>query len=149
MFSLGWLDDLPRFQSLRNLNLADNDLGHFPAAVLLLPAVTELNLAGNKLYDLPPQISKLRKYESKNVVYKTNALSFYTNLFKNKCEQILHLNPSPSGFLSEIFIECLSNFMAWFSLKVLKLFYQKKFFVSHQIFVRLKSKRVLFSNVSF
>lgn len=60
-FTVGWLDDLPRLESLRSLNLADNDLRSCPAALFQLNALTELVLSGNKLSELPAAIGKLRK----------------------------------------------------------------------------------------
>lgn len=59
---MGWLDDLPRLESLRSLNLADNDLRSCPSALFQLNALTELVLSGNKLSELPAGIGKLRKY---------------------------------------------------------------------------------------
>lgn len=58
----GWLDDLPRLQSLRHLNLAENDVGpSLPAPLLQLTSLTELNLSGNRLVDIPEEIGGLRK----------------------------------------------------------------------------------------
>ncbi|XP_070202182.1 PH domain leucine-rich repeat-containing protein phosphatase 2-like isoform X2 [Littorina saxatilis] len=59
IYTIGWLDDLPRFQSLRSLNLADNDLRVFPLALCLIRTLVELNLASNKLEEVPPQIAEL------------------------------------------------------------------------------------------
>ena len=61
IYTIGWLDDLPRFQALRSLNLADNDLRVFPLALCLIKTLVELNLATNKLEDVPPQIAELTK----------------------------------------------------------------------------------------
>lgn len=61
IYTIGWLDDLPRFGTLRSLNLADNDLRVFPLALCLIKTLTELNLATNKLEDVPSQIAELTK----------------------------------------------------------------------------------------
>uniref|UniRef100_A0A1I7ZCU3 PPM-type phosphatase domain-containing protein n=1 Tax=Steinernema glaseri TaxID=37863 RepID=A0A1I7ZCU3_9BILA len=53
---IGWLDDLTRFQSVRVLNLADNALRVFPAAVTEMPSVQELVLCGNRIPLVPPSI---------------------------------------------------------------------------------------------
>jgi len=51
-----------RFANLRSLNLADNDLTTFPLAVCRMRTLTELNLASNKIEDVPPTIADLEKY---------------------------------------------------------------------------------------
>ncbi|KAL4235210.1 PH domain leucine-rich repeat-containing protein phosphatase 2 [Mactra antiquata] len=56
IYTIGWLDDLPRFTHLRSLNLADNNLRSFPLAVCKMKTLTELNLASNKIEDIPPTI---------------------------------------------------------------------------------------------
>ncbi|KAK0416541.1 hypothetical protein QR680_012550 [Steinernema hermaphroditum] len=53
---IGWLDDLTRFQSVRVLNLADNALRVFPAALTEMTAVQELVLCGNRISVVPPSI---------------------------------------------------------------------------------------------
>lgn len=50
-----------RFTHLRSLNLADNDLRCFPMAVCKMKMLTELNLASNKIEDIPPDITDLEK----------------------------------------------------------------------------------------
>lgn len=63
--ALGWLDDLSAFPSLRHLNLADNRLPKFPASLLQLDGLTELDLSGNKIAAIPPNIRLLAKFASK------------------------------------------------------------------------------------
>uniref|UniRef100_A0A914ULP1 PPM-type phosphatase domain-containing protein n=1 Tax=Plectus sambesii TaxID=2011161 RepID=A0A914ULP1_9BILA len=72
--SVGWLDDLARLQSLRSLNLADNDLRSFPTALLQLTALTELALAGNGLTELPTHIGLLSNLTTLNL--SNNRLSW-------------------------------------------------------------------------
>ena len=50
-----------RFYVLRSLNLADNDLRCFPMALCKMKLLTELNLASNKIEDIPPDIMDLEK----------------------------------------------------------------------------------------
>ncbi|XP_055331496.1 PH domain leucine-rich repeat-containing protein phosphatase 2-like [Paramacrobiotus metropolitanus] len=59
IYTIGWIDDLPRFTQLRSLNLANNDLRNFPLAVCRIRTLVELNMASNKLEDLPSQIADL------------------------------------------------------------------------------------------
>ncbi|XP_013390226.1 uncharacterized protein LOC106158698 [Lingula anatina] len=59
IYTIGWLDDLPRFRHLRSLNLADNNLGVIPTSIYLIKTLVELNVASNKLEDIPSQISNL------------------------------------------------------------------------------------------
>lgn len=59
IYTIGWLDDLPRFTALRSLNLADNQLPSFPLSLCRIRSLVELNLASNKLEDIPAQISEL------------------------------------------------------------------------------------------
>ncbi|XP_060073754.1 PH domain leucine-rich repeat-containing protein phosphatase 2-like [Ylistrum balloti] len=59
IYTIGWLDDLPRFSNLRSLNLADNDLQCFPIAVCKMRTLTELNVASNKITEIPSEISDL------------------------------------------------------------------------------------------
>ena len=61
IYTIGWLDDLPRFTRLRSLNLADNNLAAFPLAVCYIKTLVELNVASNKLEELPPEIGELTK----------------------------------------------------------------------------------------
>lgn len=63
IYTIGWLDDLPRFTNLRSLNLADNDLQCFPVAVCKMRMLTELNLASNKIEDIPPDIVDLENLQ--------------------------------------------------------------------------------------
>lgn len=53
-----------RFSNLRSLNLADNNLRCFPLAVCQMKTLTELNLASNKIEDIPPTIKDLEKLVS-------------------------------------------------------------------------------------
>lgn len=62
IYTIGWLDDLPRFTFLRSLNLADNQLMTFPLSLCNVRSLMELNLASNKLEEIPPQICELVKY---------------------------------------------------------------------------------------
>jgi Leucine-rich repeat (LRR) protein len=57
----GWLEDISKFPSLRQLNLADNRLQTFPNAIFLLSGLTELDLSGNRLPNLPSNIRLLTK----------------------------------------------------------------------------------------
>ncbi|XP_059164436.1 uncharacterized protein LOC131947287 isoform X2 [Physella acuta] len=59
IYTIGWLDDLPRFTGLRSLNLADNQLTSFPASLCQIRSLMELNLASNKLDEIPAQIAEL------------------------------------------------------------------------------------------
>ncbi|XP_069113658.1 PH domain leucine-rich repeat-containing protein phosphatase 2-like isoform X2 [Argopecten irradians] len=59
IYTIGWLDDLPRFSNLRSLNLADNDLQCFPISVCKMKTLTELNVASNKIPEIPSEISEL------------------------------------------------------------------------------------------
>ncbi|XP_052816622.1 PH domain leucine-rich repeat-containing protein phosphatase 2-like isoform X2 [Mya arenaria] len=63
IYTIGWLDDLPRLTNLRSLNLADNNLSCFPLAVCRLRMLTELNLASNKIEDVPPTIVDLENLQ--------------------------------------------------------------------------------------
>ncbi|XP_053401154.1 PH domain leucine-rich repeat-containing protein phosphatase 2-like isoform X2 [Mercenaria mercenaria] len=63
IYTIGWLDDLPRFTHLRSLNLADNDLRCFPMSVCKMRTLTELNLASNKIEDIPPDIVDLENLQ--------------------------------------------------------------------------------------
>ncbi|XP_071092127.1 PH domain leucine-rich repeat-containing protein phosphatase 2-like [Haliotis cracherodii] len=64
IYTIGWLDDLPRFTHLRSLNLADNGLVNFPQAVCRMRTLTELNVASNKLEEIPSQISDLANLQA-------------------------------------------------------------------------------------
>jgi PH domain/leucine-rich repeat-containing protein phosphatase len=46
---------------LKSLNLSDNDLRVFPLALCLIKTLVELNLATNKLEEVPAQIAELSK----------------------------------------------------------------------------------------
>ncbi|XP_021366210.1 PH domain leucine-rich repeat-containing protein phosphatase 2-like isoform X2 [Mizuhopecten yessoensis] len=59
IYTIGWLDDLPRFSNLKSLNLADNDLQCFPMAVCKMRTLTELNVASNKIMEIPTEITDL------------------------------------------------------------------------------------------
>ncbi|XP_012938360.1 uncharacterized protein LOC101860377 [Aplysia californica] len=59
IYTIGWLDDLPRFTMLRSLNLANNQLSTFPLSLSSIRSLMELNLASNKLEEIPPQIVEL------------------------------------------------------------------------------------------
>ncbi|KAH3770493.1 hypothetical protein DPMN_171780 [Dreissena polymorpha] len=63
IYTIGWLDDLPRFTNLRSLNLADNSLDCFPLAVCKMRTLMELNLASNKIEDVPPTIVDLENLQ--------------------------------------------------------------------------------------
>ncbi|XP_061163217.1 PH domain leucine-rich repeat-containing protein phosphatase 2-like isoform X1 [Saccostrea echinata] len=56
IYTIGWLDDLPKFHSLCSLNLADNNLSNFPVALCQMVTLTELNIASNKIKEIPPEI---------------------------------------------------------------------------------------------
>nr|XP_034338092.1 PH domain leucine-rich repeat-containing protein phosphatase 2 isoform X2 [Crassostrea gigas] len=56
IYTIGWLDDLPKFHSLCSLNLADNNLSNFPAAICQMKTLTELNIASNKIREIPSEI---------------------------------------------------------------------------------------------
>ena len=57
---VGWL--FFRFTRLRSLNLADNSLLSFPLSVCQIRTLVELNIASNKLEEIPPDIADLTKY---------------------------------------------------------------------------------------
>ncbi|GFR82039.1 PH domain leucine-rich repeat-containing protein phosphatase 1 [Elysia marginata] len=59
IYTIGWLDDLPRFNCMRSLNLADNQLTSFPLSLTNIRSLVELNLASNKLEEVPAQIAEL------------------------------------------------------------------------------------------
>ncbi|KAK3603860.1 hypothetical protein CHS0354_042868 [Potamilus streckersoni] len=63
IYTIGWLDDLPRFQNLRSLNLADNELHVFPMAICKMKMLTELNVASNKITQIPPDIIGLENLQ--------------------------------------------------------------------------------------
>lgn len=67
VFTVGWLDDIKRFQYLISLNLADNDLKVFPNTICQLPRLVELNLASNGIDSIPPEIEKLQNLEILNL----------------------------------------------------------------------------------
>ncbi|CAF3582304.1 unnamed protein product [Rotaria sordida] len=67
VFTVGWLDDLTRFQHLISLNLADNDLKIFPNLICHLPRLIELNLASNYIESIPSDIIKLQSLEVLNL----------------------------------------------------------------------------------
>ncbi|KAK3086917.1 hypothetical protein FSP39_025370 [Pinctada imbricata] len=67
IYTIGWLDDLPRFYNLRSLNLADNDLHSFPGAICKIKTLTELNIASNKISEIPVQISELTNLQMLHV----------------------------------------------------------------------------------
>ena len=52
-----------RFHNLRSLNLSDNDLGAFPLSLCCISSLVELNLATNRLDDIPSDIHLLHKYD--------------------------------------------------------------------------------------
>ncbi|ESO82713.1 hypothetical protein LOTGIDRAFT_155730 [Lottia gigantea] len=59
IYTIGWLDDLPRFSHLQSLNLSDNNLMVFPLPVCRMRSLIELNLASNKLEEIPSTIGDL------------------------------------------------------------------------------------------
>ncbi|XP_052062683.1 PH domain leucine-rich repeat-containing protein phosphatase 2-like isoform X1 [Mytilus californianus] len=59
IYTIGWLDDLPRFHSLTSLNLADNNLLILPSSLCKLKTLTELNIASNQISILPPDLAEL------------------------------------------------------------------------------------------
>ncbi|KAL3859952.1 hypothetical protein ACJMK2_010131 [Sinanodonta woodiana] len=63
IYTIGWLDDLPRFHNLRSLNLADNELHVFPMAICKMKMLTELNVASNKITQIPPDIIGLENLQ--------------------------------------------------------------------------------------
>ncbi|CAF2940454.1 unnamed protein product [Rotaria sp. Silwood2] len=77
VFTVGWLDDLTRFQCLISLNLADNDLKIFPNVICHLPRLVELNLASNNIESIPSDIIKLQSLEVFNL--QSNRLSCLPN----------------------------------------------------------------------
>ncbi|CAF3288286.1 unnamed protein product [Rotaria socialis] len=77
VFTVGWLDDLTRFQYLISLNLADNDLKTFPNVICHLPRLSELNLASNHIDSIPSDIAKLQSLEILNL--QSNRLSSLPN----------------------------------------------------------------------
>ena len=48
--------DLLSFPSLKQLNLANNALSKFDLDLALLTTLVDLNLAGNSLFNVPPEI---------------------------------------------------------------------------------------------
>ncbi|XP_074644531.1 PH domain leucine-rich repeat-containing protein phosphatase 2-like [Tubulanus polymorphus] len=58
-YTIGWIEDITRFQRLNILNLADNDLGHFPKTLCEMKSLTELNLSGNQIDEIPAEIKDL------------------------------------------------------------------------------------------
>ena len=50
-----------RFNCLRSLNLADNNLQLFPLSLCNITTLVELNLASNKLVEIPADIQLLQK----------------------------------------------------------------------------------------
>lgn len=50
-----------RFQCLRSLNLADNNLELFPLSICDMTGLVELNLGCNKIEAIPTQIGNLSK----------------------------------------------------------------------------------------
>lgn len=67
IYTIGWLDDLPRFRHLRSLNIADNDLTQFPLAVSQIQTLVELNVASNKIEEIPLQIANLTNLQALHV----------------------------------------------------------------------------------
>ncbi|XP_067934912.1 PH domain leucine-rich repeat-containing protein phosphatase 2-like isoform X2 [Watersipora subatra] len=59
IYTIGWLEDLPRFQCLRSLNLADNNLETFPNSICEMHGLVELNLGCNKIESIPSSIGDL------------------------------------------------------------------------------------------
>jgi Leucine-rich repeat (LRR) protein len=63
----GPLDELSKFQSLVHLNLSSNNLKKFPAAVLSLKTVEEIDLSYNVLSELPHEITKMINLKQLNL----------------------------------------------------------------------------------
>ncbi|KAH9504902.1 PH domain leucine-rich repeat-containing protein phosphatase 2 [Bulinus truncatus] len=59
IYTIGWLEDLPRFSCLRVLNLADNQLHSFPSSLCQMKSLVDLNLSSNKFDEIPTEISEL------------------------------------------------------------------------------------------
>ncbi|XP_023221735.1 PH domain leucine-rich repeat-containing protein phosphatase 1-like isoform X1 [Centruroides sculpturatus] len=55
------LNDFSRFEYLAYLNIADNKLGQLPQSIGRLTKLEELNIVGNGLTVLPPEIGKLER----------------------------------------------------------------------------------------
>ncbi|CAH1779251.1 unnamed protein product [Owenia fusiformis] len=66
-YTIGYIDDLPKFTKLRSLNLADNDLKVFPSSICSLRTLVELNVASNKLCELPAEIGQLSNLQALHV----------------------------------------------------------------------------------
>ncbi|CAF1390414.1 unnamed protein product [Didymodactylos carnosus] len=62
-YTVGWLDDICRFQNLVSLNLADNELKQFPLVICDLHRLVELNLASNRITTIAPEIENLQCLE--------------------------------------------------------------------------------------
>ncbi|VDP11024.1 unnamed protein product [Soboliphyme baturini] len=94
-YFIGFLDDLPLLNSLRVLNLSDNDLLRVPTSIFKLPHLTELSLAGNKIRELPLQIGLLVNLKVLNL--QNNWLESLPEEL-SKCESLSSLDVSFNRF---------------------------------------------------
>ncbi|XP_064641510.1 PH domain leucine-rich repeat-containing protein phosphatase 2-like isoform X2 [Lineus longissimus] len=67
IYTIGWLDDIPRFQCMRSLNLADNDLGAFPGSICQIQSLAEVNLSNNRIEEIPADIGKLKNLQALHI----------------------------------------------------------------------------------
>ena len=62
--SLGYINDLAKFTRLNVLSLAFNNLCSFPLSLCHVTNLVELNLSGNRMQTLPPEICLLQRFDS-------------------------------------------------------------------------------------
>ena len=61
---LGYIDDLAKFPRLNVLSLAFNNLCSFPMSLCHVTSLVELNLSGNQMQTLPPEMCLLQRFGS-------------------------------------------------------------------------------------
>ena len=59
--SPGYINDLAKFTRLNVLSLAVNNLHSFPTSLCNVTSLVDLNLSGNRMQTLPPEICQLQR----------------------------------------------------------------------------------------
>ncbi|XP_033753992.1 PH domain leucine-rich repeat-containing protein phosphatase 2-like isoform X2 [Pecten maximus] len=104
IYTIGWLDDLPRFSNLRSLNLADNDLQCFPISVCKMKTLTELNVASNKISEIPSEISDLTNLQMLHA-HNNHLTSLPDNMWEMRSLKVVVLAFNHFTTVPEILLE--------------------------------------------